>query len=295
MGSCRPSYQGTAFNAERPINHLDRPPEIAPGDDRAARDFLRLLNDEHLKQHAGDTELSARIAAYELAGRMQLSAPEVGDLSRESPATRCTVRPGRSQCAHGRLRPQLLARPPAARARRAVYHAFQWRLRHGRRGAQLGRTPPHPVRLQSARADPRPARGRASDRPQSARATRRHARRLDDRVRPHAHVSEGDAGRDHNPKGFTAWLAGAGVKHGFSFGATDEFGYQAVENVVDVHDFHATILHLLGLDHERLTYNNNGTSRRLTDVHGHVIRGRAGLTQVRCEFRISDSDSQVRN
>ena len=84
---------------------------------------------------------------------------------------------------------------------------------------------------------------------------------------------KGTAGRDHNPKGFTAWLTGAGVKRGFSFGATDEFGYQAVENVVDVHDFHATILHLLGFDHERLTYNHNGTSRRLTDVHGHVIRG----------------------
>ena len=83
---------------------------------------------------------------------------------------------------------------------------------------------------------------------------------------------KGTMGRDHNPKGFTAWLAGAGVKRAFSFGATDEFGYQAVEKVVDVHDFHATILHLLGLDHERLTYNNNGTSRRLTDVHGHVIR-----------------------
>ena len=83
---------------------------------------------------------------------------------------------------------------------------------------------------------------------------------------------KGTMGRDHNPKGFTAWLAGAGVKRGFSFGATDEFGHQAVEKVVDVHDFHATILHILGLDHERLTYNHNGTSRRLTDVHGHVIR-----------------------
>jgi hypothetical protein len=78
-------------------------------------------------------------------------------------------------------------------------------------------------------------------------------------------------GRDHNPKGFTAWLAGAGVKAPYSFGATDEFGYQAVENVVDVHDFHATILHLLGLDHEALTFYHNGTQRRLTDVHGFVI------------------------
>jgi arylsulfatase A-like enzyme len=82
---------------------------------------------------------------------------------------------------------------------------------------------------------------------------------------------KGAEGRDHNPKGFTAWMAGAGVKRGFSFGATDDFGHQAVENVVDVHDFHATVLHLLGLDHERLTFYHNGTQRRLTDVHGHVI------------------------
>ncbi len=83
---------------------------------------------------------------------------------------------------------------------------------------------------------------------------------------------KGTDGRDHNPNGFTVWLAGAGVKRGFSFGATDEFGYHAVENVVDVHDFHATVLHLLGLDHEKLTYYHNGTQRRLTDVHGRVIR-----------------------
>jgi uncharacterized protein (DUF1501 family) len=82
----------------------------------------------------------------------------------------------------------------------------------------------------------------------------------------------GASGRDHNPAGFTAWLAGAGVKHGFSHGATDEFGYKAVEGIATVYDFHATILHLLGLDHERLTFYHNGTERRLTDVHGHVIR-----------------------
>src|SRR5262249_43498141 len=82
---------------------------------------------------------------------------------------------------------------------------------------------------------------------------------------------QGTDGRDHNPKGFTVWLAGAGVKRGFSFGATDEFGFNAVEDVLTVHDFHATVLHLLGLDHERLTFYHNGTRRRLTDVHGHVI------------------------
>jgi uncharacterized protein (DUF1501 family) len=82
----------------------------------------------------------------------------------------------------------------------------------------------------------------------------------------------GARGRDHNPRGFTVWLAGAGVKKGFSHGSTDEFGYQAVEQVATIYDFHATILHLLGLDHERLSFYHNGIERRLTDVHGHVIR-----------------------
>src|SRR5690349_20335227 len=83
---------------------------------------------------------------------------------------------------------------------------------------------------------------------------------------------KGASGRDHNPKGFTVWLTGAGVRAGTRFGATDAFGYEAVEDVVDVHDFHATVLHLLGLDHERLTYYVNGNQGRWTDVHGHVIR-----------------------
>jgi uncharacterized protein (DUF1501 family) len=82
----------------------------------------------------------------------------------------------------------------------------------------------------------------------------------------------GTYGRDHNPHGFTAWLAGAGVKGGMSFGATDELGFKAIDQLITPHDFHATILHLLGLDHERLTFYHNGIQRRLTDVHGHVIQ-----------------------
>jgi uncharacterized protein (DUF1501 family) len=82
---------------------------------------------------------------------------------------------------------------------------------------------------------------------------------------------KGANGRDHNPKGFTVWLAGAGVKSGFSYGATDEFGYQAVDKVATIYDLHATILRVLGLDHERLTFYHNGIERRLTDVHGKVM------------------------
>ncbi len=83
---------------------------------------------------------------------------------------------------------------------------------------------------------------------------------------------QGAQGRDHNPDGFTTWLAGAGVKRAFSYGATDEFGYRSVDRPTTIYDFHATILHLLGLDHTRLTYTYNGADRRLTDVHGHVVR-----------------------
>ena len=83
----------------------------------------------------------------------------------------------------------------------------------------------------------------------------------------------GAQGRDHNPHGFTVWLAGAGVKKGFSYGATDDYGYHAVENKVEVHDLHATILHLLGIDHKRLTYRFGGRDMRLTDVHGEVVKG----------------------
>ena len=82
---------------------------------------------------------------------------------------------------------------------------------------------------------------------------------------------DGTIGRDHNPDGFTVWMAGAGVNRGASYGATDEFGRRAEQNVATIYDFHATVLHLLGLDHEKLTYYHNGIARRLTDVHGHVI------------------------
>ena len=266
------AYQGTSFNAERPINHLARPQSIAPGDDVAARDFLRLLNDEHLRRNPGDTELSARIAAYELAGRMQSSAPEVGDLSRESPATRSLYGLDDQNpltAAFGRN--CLLARRLLERGVRFITlfngafamgeGVLNW---DGHRRIQSDYTRHGPI----------------LDKPAAALLIDLRARGLlDDTLIVWTTefgrmptFQRGTQGRDHNPKGFTAWLAGAGVKRGFSFGATDEFGYQAVEKVVDVHDFHATILHLLGIDHQRLTYNNNGTSRRLTDVHGHVIR-----------------------
>jgi hypothetical protein len=264
-------YQGTAFNADRPINHLARPAAIAPGDDQAARDFLSLLNDKHLERNPGDSDLSARIAAYELAGRMQQSAPEVGDLSRETAATRALYGvDDPNPIKAGFARNCLLARRLLERGVRFVtlYNgafamgegALNWDG-HQRIESDYNRHGP------------------ILDAPAAALLTDLKARGLlDDTLVVWTTefgrmptFQKGSKGRDHNPKGFTAWLAGAGVKKAFSHGATDEFGYQAVEQVVDVHDFHATILHLLGLDHTRLTYSHNGTSRRLTDVHGRVI------------------------
>ena len=107
--------------------------------------------------------------------------------------------------------------------------------------------------------------------PQGPRPAGGHARLVGRRVRPHADRRRRSNGRDHNPEGFTMWLAGGGVKGGFRYGATDDYGYYAAEDKVHIHDLHATILHLLGLDHERLTYRYAGRDFRLTDVEGRVV------------------------
>jgi hypothetical protein len=265
-------YQGTAFNADRPIRHLARPGSISPGDDRAARDLIRVLNDEHLSRNPGDEELSARIAAYELAARMQLSAPEVGDLSRESPATRALYGlddPNPILAGFGRN--CLLARRLVERGVRFVTlfngafamgeGALNWDG-HRRIKSDYDRHGPILDKPAAALLIDLKERGLLED---TLVVWSTEFGRMPT-------FQKGTQGRDHNPKGFTAWLAGAGVKRAYSHGATDPFGYEAVEDVADVHDFHATILHLMGLDHERLTYYNNGAQRRLTDVHGRVIR-----------------------
>jgi hypothetical protein len=266
------AYQGTAFNADRPIPHLDRPPEIAPGDDLAARDFLRFLNDEHLERNGADAELAARIASYELAGRMQISAPEVSDLSGETPATRALYAlddPNAIKAGFGRN--CLLARRLIERGVRFVT-LFNGAFAMGE--GNLNWDGHRRIKSDYDRHGP------ILDQPAAALLIDLKARGLLDETLVlwttefgrMPTFQKGAEGRDHNPHGFTAWLAGAGVKRAFSYGATDEFGHKAAVDVVDVHDFHATVLHLLGLDHERLTYEHNGVKRRLTDVHGRVIR-----------------------
>jgi hypothetical protein len=264
-------YQGTAFNADKPIPNLARPPEVSPSVEEDTRDFLRMLNDRHLARHPGDTELAARIASYELAARMQLRAAEVADLSRESKATRALYGvEDTDKVRAGFARNCLLARRLLERGVRFV------QLFNGAyaMGEGVGNWDGH--RTIKAQYD---IHGPILDRPCAGLLRDLKARGLlgDTLV---VWVTEfgrmptfqkGANGRDHNPKGFTVWLAGAGVKRAFSHGATDEFGYKAAEDVCTIYDLHATLLHLLGLDHEKLTFYHNGSNRRLTDVHGHVI------------------------
>jgi Protein of unknown function (DUF1501) len=265
------AFQGTAFNAQKPIPNLARPEAISESTDQATRDFLRRLNDKHLEQNPGDSDLSARISAYELAARMQLAAPEISDLRSESPATLDLYGVNDANANKAGFAKNCIM------ARRLLENGVRFvQLFNGSyaMGEGVGNWDGH-KKIHDQYAVHAPI----LDQPCAALLTDLKARGLyrDTLI---VFVTEfgrmptfqkGANGRDHNPKGFTVWLAGAGVKRGFSYGATDEFGYQAVENVTTIYDLHATVLHLLGLNHERLSFYNNGIERRLTDVHGHVI------------------------
>ena len=265
-------FQGTAFNAEKPIPNLATPPSISSSGELATRDFLRFLNERHLAAHPGDSDLSARIASYELAARMQLSAAEVGDLSRETRATKELYGVnGPNRLKAGFARNCLLARRLMERGVRFV------QLFNGAyaMGEGVGNWDGHKT-LKSQYDVHR----EILDQPCAALLRDLKARGLMEETLV-AIVSEfgrmptfqkGASGRDHNPHGFTVLLTGAGVRRACSYGATDEFGYRAVENVTSIYDLHATILHLLGLDHERLSYYHDGIERRLTDVHGTVLK-----------------------
>lgn len=265
-------FQGTAFNADKPIPNLQPGRKVAPKTEEAVRDFLKLLNDEHLKKNPEDSELTARIAAYELAGRLQLKAAEVADLSRESAAVhRFYGTDDRNPDRAGFARNCLLARRLLERDVRFV------QLFNGAyaMGEGVGNWDGHKQLKKDYDKH-----GPILDRPLAALLRDlKSTGLLDDTLVVWSTefgrmptFQKGTQGRDHNPKGFTVWMMGAGVKRAFSHGATDDFGHQAVESVATIYDFHATILHLLGLDHERLSYYHNGIERRLTDVHGKVIR-----------------------
>lgn len=267
------AYQGTEFNTVKPMNNLTIPSGIDRQTDAATREFLQFLNAQHLQQFPGDSDLSARIASYELAARMQLSVPAVADLSSESTSTLRSYGaddqsfPLKAQFA----RNCILARRLIEQGVRFV-QLFNGAYQTGGEGVSNWDGHKH---LESQYTQ----HGAVLDQPVAALLRDMKSRGLLE----HTLVvwttefgrmptfQKGASGRDHNPDGFTAFLMGAGVKTPFSYGATDEFSYKAIENVCTVYDFHATILYLLGLNHEKLTYYHNGLERRLTDVHGHVL------------------------
>ena len=270
------AFQGTDFNATKPLRNLARPAGISPEKDRATRDFITRINQHHLANYPGDTELAARISSYELAARMQLSVPEVSDISTE-PAHilkmyGADATGNRTQeIKAGYARNCILARRLIEKGVRFV-QLFNGAYQVG--GEGTSNWDGHKVLKEQYTIH-----GKVLDQPTAALLSDLRQRGLlDDTLVVWCTefgrmptFQAGASGRDHNPSGFTVWLAGAGVKTPFSYGATDDFGYQAVDKVATVYDFHATILHILGLDHQRLTFYHNGIERRLTDVHGEVL------------------------
>jgi hypothetical protein len=230
---------------------------------RQQLDLLAEMNRDHLARTGPDSALEGRIGSFELAFRMQSAIPEIEDIKGETPATRklyglddpVTANFGR-QC--------LLARRFAERGVRFVQvtHSdsmVQWDQHSNlKKGHQ-----------KNAREVDRPIAGLLTD--LKSRGLLKDTLVLWGGEFGRTPTVEGSDGRDHNPEGFTIWLAGGGVKGGFHHGATDDYGYYAVEKPVHIHDLHATLLHILGLNHERLTFRHAGRDFRLTDVHGKVV------------------------
>ena len=266
-------YQAVAMAAQQPLRNLARPASIKADDEQATRDFLKLINTEHAAAHPGNDELRARMAAYELAAKMQLTAPEVSDLAAEPAHVHELYGTGDSNKLKAAYAKNcLLARRFLEQGVRYVslYCASRASAVDGLLNWDAHKT----LKADYERHCP------IFDQPTAALLSDMKQRGMLNDVlvvwctefgRMPTH-QEGTSGRDHNPDAFTTWMMGAGVKGGVSYGETDDFGRRSVVDVATVYDFYATVLHLLGLDHEKLTYYHNGANRRLTDVHGHVIK-----------------------
>ncbi|MDE0864320.1 MAG: DUF1501 domain-containing protein, partial [Rubripirellula sp.] len=221
---------------------------------------------------ASDPAMDARIESFELAFRMQTAAPEAMDLSQESAATRelyglddpSTANFGRECLLARRFAERDVRFIQVSHANTLPFNNEQWdQHTHLKKGHEI-----------NVKQIDKPITGLLTDLKQRGL--------LEDTLvlwggefgrTPTVQVGNAEAGRDHHPEGFTMWMAGAGVKAGFRYGKTDEYGYYAVEDRCPIHDLHATLLHLLGLDHTRLTYHHSGRDYRLTDVYGKVAKG----------------------
>lgn len=266
------THQGTAFNAKgQPVDNLFPPGDVKPDDRKAAMGLLGDMNKEFSAANPGDSTLEARIRAYELAARMQVSIPEVVGFDEEPEHIR-TLYGLDNPITGGFGRNCLLARRLLEKGVRFVqlYHG-------GAFGSPRINWDAHEDVVENHTKQ-----AGSMDQPVAALLTDLKQRgMLEDTLilwttefgRTPITQGVGQPGRDHHPFAYTCWMAGAGLKPGFTYGATDEIGYDTVENPVSVYDFHATVLHLLGIDHTELTYYHNGARRRLTDVHGTVVQG----------------------
>ncbi len=258
-------YQGTLLRrGPSPLLNLQPPAGVDSERQRRTLDFTRRLNEADLDP--ADGELSARIASYELAFRMQQHAPEAVDLARESAATRRAYGLEDARTADFGTRCLL--------ARRLVERGVRFVQLYSGGGPLITQWDAH----DNINSNHETMCGHV-DRPVAALLRDLKQRGLLDTTLVvwasefgRMPTSQGGRGRDHNPYGYTMWLAGGGVKGGQAIGATDEFGLNAVQERISVNDFHATILHLLGLDHEQLTFLHNSRDERLTDVAGRVVR-----------------------
>jgi hypothetical protein len=260
------AYQGTPFRSNgEPILHLTPPAGVSGEQQRNQLDLLAELNVRHREAAVDNSELAARISSYELAFRMQRHAPEAVDLTRETMAThrlygldRPLTAPFGRRC--------LLARRLVERGVRFVQvysgggHSDDTWDAHG--DVNKNHT------LHCGETD-QPIAALLLDLKQ--RGLLKDTLVLWTSEFGRTPTGQNGKGRDHSPRGFTTWLAGGGVKGGMTYGATDDFGYAAAQNKVHVHDLHATVLHLMGLDHEKLTYRHSSRDFRLTDVHGRVV------------------------
>ncbi len=264
------NHQGTIFNASapQPITHLQPPAgarQITPASRVDGLALLREMNVAHAAERSDDSRLTARIESYELAARLQLAAPELLDLAGESDATKNLYGLDQPETADFGKR-CLLARRMVERGVRFV------QVLSGQGGGSDNWDNHTDIAKELSAAS------RKMDQPAAALLMDLKARGLlEDTLLVwttefgRMPFSQGSVGRDHNGGTFVSWFAGAGVKPGVTLGQSDEWSWKAVENVTTGYDFHATILHLLGINHEKLTVRHSGIDRRLTDVHGHVI------------------------
>ncbi len=268
------AFQGTDFNAAHPPANLSRPTGVSAKTDQRIGSFLEKMNARHLDRFPGDNDLAARIASYELAGRMQMSIPEITDISGEPDwmLREYGADDTRNETKREYARNCILARRLLEKGVRCV-QLFNGSDASGGNGITNWDSHKDITKTHSMQAE-------IMDQPTAALIRDLRARGLlDDTLVVWCtefgrmpFLQGNGTGRDHNPGAFTCFMTGAGVKPGFSYGESDAWGYKAAVDSTTIYDFNATILHILGLDHERLTFYSNGLERRLTSVHGNVVK-----------------------